>query len=114
MRTAVLLLVGAILGGAGCTGEFDLGVGAFEVGSSEAILWTHWSPTDPDRHLAVLQVELARDAEFSEGVRIRGAFAWSANDFTTLVRVRRLDPGTRYYYRFRTRDGAGKSPRLGC
>ena len=44
---------------AGCSGEFDLDVGAFEIGQTEAILWTHVVPDDPDSKATKLMVVVA-------------------------------------------------------
>ena len=43
-----LLVLGSIGMGRCATQEFDLGVGAFEIGQDRAILWTHAVPVDPD------------------------------------------------------------------
>jgi phosphodiesterase/alkaline phosphatase D-like protein len=95
---AVVLAVGL----AGCSGEFDLDVGAFEIGQTEAILWTHVVPDDPDSKAAKLMVVVATDPGFDDVVSIRPAFALANNDFTVRSRVKHLDPGTNYYYKFKT------------
>lgn len=80
--------------------EFDLGVGAFEVGEDRAILWTHVVPTDPERANAVLRLEVATDTAFTELVRSKNTFARAKHDFTVQALVTGLDADTRYHYRF--------------
>jgi phosphodiesterase/alkaline phosphatase D-like protein len=96
------------VGLAGCDGEFDLQVGAFEVGQSDAILWTHVVPDDPDSLAVKLMVRVATDPDFDNIVSRRPVFALASNDFTVRSRVKHLSPGTRYYYEF-TSDGSVSS-----
>jgi len=80
--------------------EFDLGVGAFEVGQQRAILWTHVIPEDPQRAAVVMWVEVATDENFSSIVRHKAVLARAKHDFTIQSLITGLDPATQYYYRF--------------
>lgn len=108
-RTLVLvplLAVSTLAMGPCAVEEFDLGVGAFEVGQDGAILWTHVVPRSPGARLAVFRVEVATDAALTRVVRSRAVTALEANDFTARARITGLDPGTQYFYRF-VSDSAG-------
>ncbi len=84
-----------------CTAqEFDLGVGAFEIGQRRAILWTHVVPADPDAKSIVFEVEVATDDAFSDIVRRQAVTAKSSHDFTARVLMTGLEPASRYHYRF--------------
>jgi alkaline phosphatase D len=99
------LLVLAVSGVGPCAvDDFDLGVGAFEVGVDRAILWTHAVPSDPERNSVWFTVEVATDASFSQLERHRAAIARAKHDFTAQVLVTGLDPATQYYYRFIASD----------
>jgi phosphodiesterase/alkaline phosphatase D-like protein len=80
--------------------QFDLGVGAFEVGQTRAILWTHVVPMDAERAAVPFRVEVATDAAFDHIVRSRTVVARAVHDFTTQALVTGLQAGTRYHYRF--------------
>jgi phosphodiesterase/alkaline phosphatase D-like protein len=80
--------------------EYDLGVGAFEVGQKQAILWTHVVPENPDKHFALFRVEVATDENFDNIVRHKVVFAREEHDYTARVLMTHLDPATQYYYRF--------------
>ena len=102
-RTTPLALavvtVAALPAAASAARGFSLGVAAGDVTSSSAILWAH-----SDRSgRAVLEV--SRDSRFRRGVARTGVVASRANDNTVQARVRRLRPGTRYFYRFRLGRG---------
>jgi phosphodiesterase/alkaline phosphatase D-like protein len=90
--------------------EFDLGVGAFEIGPDRAILWTHAVPPDPDTRQLVFRVDVATDDSFSQIVRSRPVVASSRHDFTARIRIVSLDPATQYYYRFVADMGGAVSP----
>ena len=90
--------------------EFDLGVGAFEIGQDRAILWTHVVPSDPDTRVVVFRVEVASDEAFSDIVHWRPVVASSHHDFTVRTRVKRLRPASQYYYRFVAPGTSSVSP----
>ena len=99
MRTTRSLLVLSLLAfavaGVGPCGvqEFDLGVGAFEVGQDRALLWTHVVPVDPDRPVN-FRVQVALDPGFTQIVRMQAAVARPKHDFTVRVLVPGLSPAT--------------------
>lgn len=95
---SMILLLG--LGMGPCTADFDLGVGAFEIGSSSAILWTRAVPTKPGQRSIVVWSQVAKDAAFQQLVRVRAVAALEKNDFTARLRVGGLRSATQYYYRF--------------
>ena len=86
--------------GLSCVQEFDLGVGAFEVGTDRAILWTHVVPLDPTARSVGVRLLVASDPDFTDIVRMQAASAKAAHDFTVRVLVPGLQPSTRYWYRF--------------
>jgi alkaline phosphatase D len=65
------------------------------------VLWTRGvDPERPDADIALTLV-VARDEAFKHRVlEETGLLARAANDHTLQVKVTRLEPGTRYYYRF--------------
>ena len=65
----VSFLALGVLGMGPCASEFDLGVGAFEVGQTRAILWTHTVPEDPERRSVTVRLEVATDENFAQLVR---------------------------------------------
>jgi phosphodiesterase/alkaline phosphatase D-like protein len=97
---ALCVLVGGTLGMGPCAGEFDLGVGAFEIGQDRAILWTRVVPVDPGRRSVTVRLEVARDAAFTDIVRRQLATARDQHDFTLRVLLTGLSPATEYHYRF--------------
>jgi phosphodiesterase/alkaline phosphatase D-like protein len=100
----LLALLSSMLLAIGCAEEFDLGVGAFEVGTDRAILWTHVVPADTGRTSVNLRVEVATDPGFANVVRRQAANAKEEHDYTVRVLVPGLDPSTQYYYRFAAID----------
>ncbi len=90
-------------GQAAAGGDFAFGVAAGEVTSTTAVVWT--------RAPAAGRVELEGSVSSSSGGRsgFEGvAVATAAGDLTVSIRVRGLQPGARYTYRFR--QGARVSP----
>jgi phosphodiesterase/alkaline phosphatase D-like protein len=83
-----------------CAEDLDLGVGAFEVGPTSALLWTHAVPVDPEQNTVILRMDLATDPGFEDLLQTRMVVALAANDFTARARVQPLQPSTQYYYRF--------------
>jgi len=98
------LLLLLLLAAAGCIQEFDLGVGAFEVGPRSAILWTHVVPAGPKPPLVRLTLEVATSPDFERLVKRRSVTAKADDDYTVRARVGGLAPATRYYYRFTGRE----------
>jgi phosphodiesterase/alkaline phosphatase D-like protein len=80
--------------------EFDLGVGAFEMGQDRAILWTHIVPSNPAAKSLAFRVEVATDEGFGAIVRRKSVNATAASDFTARVLMTGLSPASRYHYRF--------------
>jgi phosphodiesterase/alkaline phosphatase D-like protein len=83
-----------------CTQDIDLGVGAFEVGPTSALLWTHAIPLVSEQQVVIVRMELATDAGFDNVVMSRSVVALAQNDFTARTRVQSLQPSTQYHYRF--------------
>ena len=71
IRSRVVLSTVALftLGVGPCAQDIDLGVGAFEVGPTSALLWTHVVPEDPDQNGVVMQMKLATDPGFDNVVK---------------------------------------------
>lgn len=90
--------------------DYDLGVGAFEVGQDRAILWTHVVPENPERTSVVLHVEVATDESFDHIVRYKLLKAEQRHDFTARARITYLQPATQYYYRFKSPYSGAVSP----
>ncbi len=97
-----------LLGLGACVDEFDLGVGAFEVGQDRAILWTHIVPANPAAKSVTLSVSVATDPDFNDVVRRQSLNARARDGFTTRVLVPGLQSATQYYYRFSS-VGAGNT-----
>jgi phosphodiesterase/alkaline phosphatase D-like protein len=80
---------------AGAAG-FKYGVGAAEVTSSSALLWTRSDTA------GTLKLDIATNPpSFSDKITIDGIKAKTANDNTVSVLVKKLKPGKTYYYHFR-------------
>ena len=93
-------------------GQFDLGVGAFEVGSNHVILWTRFAGSNPAEATG-LDLEIATDAGFDHVVRRRTVAALPERDHTVAERVIGLAPSQEYYYRFATTDDPSCLSRVG-
>jgi phosphodiesterase/alkaline phosphatase D-like protein len=107
----VLPLALVALGMGRCAAEdFDLGVGAFEIGQDSAILWTHVVPVTPETRSVVFAVDVARDDAFSDIVRRQAVVAQSRHDFTARVLMTGLTPASQYYYRFVAHATGAVSP----
>jgi phosphodiesterase/alkaline phosphatase D-like protein len=104
---SLILLFG--LGMGPCAAEFDLGVGAFEIGPNSAILWTRALPIEANRSSVVVWSEVATDPDFADIVRVRAVAAHEHHDFTARTQVRGLAANTQYYYRFRSPTGISPS-----
>jgi phosphodiesterase/alkaline phosphatase D-like protein len=100
---ATLTALNLALGACGVA-EFDLGVGAFEIGPNEAILWTRVVPVDPEANSVAFTMQVATDPDFSDLVRQQVVTAKAASDFTVRARVSGLKSATRYHYRFLALD----------
>lgn len=97
------------LGMGPCAADFDLGVGAFEVGPKSAILWTRAVPAKAGAKSVVVWCHVATDAAFQDIVRVRAVSAHENNDFTARLRVGGLDSATQYHYRFFSPSGVSAS-----
>jgi phosphodiesterase/alkaline phosphatase D-like protein len=107
----VSVLALSALGMGNCSvDEFDLGVGAFEIGQRQAILWTHVVPADPGSPAVIFRVEVATDAAFSNVFRTVSTNARAEHDYTTRVLLTGLTPATRYHYRFVSPASGAVSP----
>ena len=102
--SAPLLLV-LSLGMGPCAADFELGIGAFEVGTDSAILWTRAVPTHQGPPVVLVSCEVATDAAFQHVVRRRAVAALERDDFTARLRVGGLAPATQYHYRFSAAGG---------
>ncbi len=108
-RFSLAILALPLLGLGPCIGDFDLGVGAFEVGQREALLWTHAVRNYEDIDLAAFYVEVATDPGFANIVRIQPVLTSDVVDYTARARVKHLQPGTQYYYRFKSQGFLGST-----
>ena len=95
LTAAVAALTVALAGSAsaGVPG-FAYGVGASDVGTSSAILWTRSDTT------GLVTVQIARNPRFRPLLRQGMLNARASADRTVQTRVTRLSPNTRFYYRF--------------
>jgi len=73
---------------------FPGGVAAGDVAKSTALLWTRTSGA------GTVVAQVATDRRFVDVVRIAKGKAKADRDFTVEIRVKRLDPGEHYFYRF--------------
>src|ERR1700719_1683381 len=83
-----------------------LGVASGDASSDDAIVWTRAKDEAHPQPTAV-NVQISTDATFKE--KVTTLFAGSADaptDFTVKANLARLSPGTTYYYRFQTLNGA--------
>jgi hypothetical protein len=96
--TSLILLLG--LGMGPCAADFELGVGAFEIGPGSAILWTRAVPAGDRNGSVVVWAEVATDPDLKNIIRAQAVVALEKNDFTARIRVSGLDAATQYYYRF--------------
>jgi alkaline phosphatase D len=79
----------------GVASEFPYGVGSNDVQSTTALVWTR------DADATELTLTVSTDPGFAAGVRTRRVAVSPDHDGTVLVQLRKLQPGTRYYFRFR-------------
>ena len=112
MRSAAVLVVGVALAVAAAAlavegvspGErFQYGVAAGEIRVGSAMLWTR-APSAGRVRLVVSTAKTFRPVIAGGEVR-----ALAENDLTVVMRVTRLLPGTRYWYRF-VQEGKGSPP----
>ena len=106
----VLFALGGFGMGPCATQEFDLGVGAFEIGQDRAILWTHAVPADANAKLVVFAADVATDDAFTNIVRRQAVVARAVHDFTARVLMTGLSPASQYYYRFVSHATGAVSP----
>lgn len=79
----------------GASAAFKYGVTAGEVTPSSAILWTRADKTGS------VTLNVARDKRFRKGLVSFGLKAKRGSDLTVQLKVKRLKPGKRYWFRFR-------------
>jgi len=88
--------------GAMAEGAFRHGIASGDPQSRAVIIWTRLTPDDPSLGPVEGVWELDRDPEFGS-LAASGAFTTNAaRDWTVKIDVQNLDPGTDYFYRFRT------------
>ena len=91
-------------------GEFAHGVLSGDPTHRAVTLWTRVGGVERD--LFRVRLEVARDPDFKRVVGSRLVPVTRAADFTVKVRVGRLKPDERYWYRFETRDEVSPVGRL--
>ena len=84
------------------SGPFAYGVAAGDMTQESAVLWTRMSGA------ANAVAELSATPGFERVRALPAATAAAADDFTVKIVAEKLDPGLRYYYRFRS--GSDTSP----
>ncbi|ASZ13594.1 alkaline phosphatase D family protein [Chitinophaga pendula] len=77
--------------------QFEHGVASFDPTSSQVIIWTRYSTTQPS---ATLQWQLATDAAFTTILRQGEVTTDAGRDYTVAVEIQQLPAGQRFYYRF--------------
>ncbi|MEQ9661316.1 MAG: alkaline phosphatase D family protein [Parasphingopyxis sp.] len=82
---------------------FTHDVASGEPSADSVLLWTRYAGNDAATRLGV---EIAEDAEFGRVVSRGEAIARAARDHCAKVTLDGLDPGRRYFYRFRAPDGS--------
>jgi alkaline phosphatase D len=108
-RTVAGLAAGTALALTGCAGSparpaalrFAHGVASGDPTDSSAVLWTRLSGVATATRVTW---EIARDRQFSRLAGRGEAAALADRDFTVKVEAAGLEPGTRYFYRFRAGD----------
>ena len=100
-RRALILAIGLLAAAptAASAEHFSLGVGAFEVTPKSALLWGHADESGK------VTLQLARSKDLKEDLRTFSATASAANDNVLRKTVKGLQPGKRYWYRWRDEDG---------
>lgn len=82
---------------------FYHGVASGDPTENRVILWTRVTlPTDIDK--ASVSWELAEDSTFSSLINKGDTITDSEQDFTVKIDATELDPGKKYYYRFKYKD----------
>ena len=90
-------------------GSFDWGVSAGFPLPRGAVLWTRVGELDRSSKVTL---EVATDRGFRHVVHRSKRVARRGRDFTIHARVRHLQPHTRYYYRFHTRNSRSRVGRF--
>ena len=96
-RLALAVLLALALPGAAAAagGGFAYGVAAGEITPSGAVLWTR-APA-----AGKLRLELSKSRSFGGMPLVRDLVATPGHDLTAQAGISALEPGTRYFYRFR-------------
>lgn len=88
---------------------FAHGIASGDPGPDSVVLWTR--VTVPGGGDAGVSWQVATDADFSSPVASGDAAASAAADFTVKIIADGLQPGTRYFYRFRVGDAVSAAGR---
>ncbi len=100
VTTAIALAATVLAPGAAAGKGFKYGVAAGDVSSSSALLWTR---SDKPTKLTLL---VSTDKSFGpSGLISHGVTSKSSHDNTVTVRITKLQPGKRYFYRFTSSAG---------
>ncbi|RUO24075.1 alkaline phosphatase [Aliidiomarina minuta] len=83
--------------------SFEHGVASGDPQTDAVILWTR---AEPENDVAAVTIEwqLASDSEFKNIVRYGNITTFKHRDYTVKIDVQRLQPGQRYYYRFKGKN----------
>jgi alkaline phosphatase D len=101
--------VAALLLLAGCAGVeplFTHGVASGDLRGDSAVLWTR------TREAASVVAQVARTPDFRDAVSLPPVNAAAASDFTAKALASSLEPGARYYYRFKAGDTVSDTGRF--
>ncbi|WP_299881489.1 alkaline phosphatase [uncultured Cocleimonas sp.] len=82
-------------------GQFLHGVASGDPLQDKVIIWTRLSPEKVTPSIGIIY-EVSHKNDFSTLIHTGIVYAERENDFTVKVDLNKLEPGTRYYYRFRS------------
>ena len=85
---------------------FPQGVASADPQPDAVVLWTRVVAEEDDPETVELQVQLARDAAFTDVILEESVLAERGFDFTVRCFAAGLQPGSRYHYRFLAPDGS--------
>lgn len=74
-----------------------------DVTSERAVIWGQIDA------IGEMEVEYSLDSHFTDSNRVQGPVVDESSDFSGLVELQNLAPATRYFYRIRFREPAGRS-----
>jgi alkaline phosphatase D len=81
---------------------YPQGVASGDPTPTSVILWTRVEPEDD--HAPSVKYQVATDSEFAKVVASGELFADPGADHTVKLKITKLDPGAKYYYRFTALD----------